>query len=181
MWQRCHSVDGFTPRFFNRAGTALDIEASHNARALSRHPRNGLVTPQPQGAVTVKPTIILALAAMGCLASVAGARENDAWEANPPEVRKWFQGLMQPDNPIISCCGESDAYYADSFEVDGDKYVAIITDTRDVPNRPFIKPGTKIVVPNNKLKYDAGNPTGHGVIFMNTIGTVYCFVVPGGV
>lgn len=93
---------------------------------------------------------------------------------------------MQPDNPNISCCGESDAYHADSFEIDGDKYVAIITDTRDVPGRPPIKPGTKIVVPNQKLKYDAGNPTGHGVIFVRYDSdeetfSVLCYVVPGGV
>lgn len=113
--------------------------------------------------------------------SVANARENDTWEANPPEVRQWYRSLMQPDNPSISCCGEADAYYADSFEVQGDEYVAIITDDRDIPNRRHIAPGTKIVVPNHKLKYDAGNPTGHGVIFMNTIGTVYCYVMPGGV
>jgi hypothetical protein len=117
------------------------------------------------------------------LTTAAIARESDTWEANPPEVRKWFQGLMQPDNPSISCCGEADAYWADNFEVQGDQYIAIITDTReDAPlGRPHIAPGTRVAVPNHKLKYDAGNPTGHGVIFMNTIGTVYCYVVPGGV
>jgi hypothetical protein len=32
------------------------------------------------------------------------------------------------------------------------------------------------------MKWDAGNPTGHGVIFLQ-IGTanVYCYVAPGGV
>lgn len=116
-------------------------------------------------------------------AAAGAARENDAWEANPPEVRKWYQGLMQPDNPSISCCGFADAYWADSFEVEGDEYIAIITDPReDAPlGRPHIAPGTRVRVPNHKLKYDAGNPTGHGVIFMNPIGTVYCYVVPGGV
>lgn len=129
----------------------------------------------------MNPTTLSIVAAMACFVSMAHARENDTWEANPPEVRQWYRGLMQPDNPTISCCGEADAYYADSFEVQGDEYVAIITDDREIPNRPHIASGTKIVVPNHKLKYDAGNPTGHGVIFMNTIGTVYCYVVPGGV
>lgn len=129
-------------------------------------------------------TAIIIAAAMLCLP--ASARQNDEWEATAPEVRQWYRGLMQPDNPNISCCGEADAYHADSFEIDGDKYVAIITDTRDVKDRPTIKPGTKIVVPNNKLKYDQGNPTGHGVIFVKWDDetesfTVYCFVVPGGV
>lgn len=111
----------------------------------------------------------------------ARPRDNDAWEANPPEVRAWYRGLMQPDNPPISCCGEADAYWADSFEVKDDQYVAIITDTRDVPNRPTIAPGTRVVVPNRKLKYDQGNPTGHGVIFLSGNLDVYCYVVPGGV
>lgn len=123
---------------------------------------------------------------IACLSSPVMARDNDAWEATTPEIRQWYQGLMQPDNPTISCCGESDAYHADSFEIQGDKYVAIVTDSRDVPNRPTIKPGTKIVVPNHKLKYDAGNPTGHGVIFVkyddeSDSFAVLCYVVPGGV
>jgi hypothetical protein len=29
------------------------------------------------------------------------------------------------------CCGGSDAYFADLFESNGDRYVAIIADTRD--------------------------------------------------
>lgn len=121
-----------------------------------------------------------------CLGMSAIAKDVDWDTINSAEINKWYRGLMQPDNPTISCCGESDAYHADSFEIQGDKYVAIITDTRDVPNRPTIKPGTKIVVPNHKLKYDAGNPTGHGVIFVkyddesDSYG-VLCYVVPGGV
>lgn len=122
-----------------------------------------------------------------CLVSSAVARDNDEWEATPPEVRQWYRSLMQPDNPTISCCGEADAYHADSFEMTKTgEYVAIITDTRDVPNRPTVKPGTKITVPNHKLKYDAGNPTGHGVIFVRYDSdeetfSVLCYVAPGGV
>ena len=106
-----------------------------------------------------------------------------AGEATDATVRAWFRELMQPDHPLVPCCGEADAYYADSFEVDGDRYVAIITDTReDAPlGRPHIPSGTKIVVPNHKLKYDRGNPTGHGVIFVNLARDVLCYVVPGGV
>lgn len=114
--------------------------------------------------------------------SVALAKEGDWDSINSPEVNRWYRELMQPDNYNVSCCGEADAYWADSFEVSPDgNYIAIITDTRDVPNRPTIAPGTKIVVPNHKLKFDRGNPTGHGVIFMSVDLDVYCFVVPGGV
>jgi hypothetical protein len=81
----------------------------------------------------------------------------------------------------VSCCGEADAYWADSFEVDGDRYVAIITDDRDMPGRPSIAAGTKFAVPNYKMKWDEGNPTGHGVIFIGTHGQIYCYIAPGGV
>ena len=97
-------------------------------------------------------------------------------ENSPPHVRRWFQGLRQPDNPRVSCCGEADAYEADIFEVDGGRYIAIITDGKgDIPN------GTKIPVPNHKMKWDEGNPTGHGIIFIGIQGQVYCYVAPGGV
>jgi hypothetical protein len=104
------------------------------------------------------------------------ARDNGQWEGSPSHVRKWYQQLMQPDNPRMSCCGEADAFEADSFEVHGDHYVAIITDGKGIiPN------GTKFSVPNHKMKWDEGNPTGHGVIFIGTQGQIYCYVAPGGV
>jgi hypothetical protein len=121
--------------------------------------------------------------AFGLLMSVASARDFGQWEATDPLIRQWYQALMQPDNPAVSCCGEADAYWADSFEVDGDKYVAIITDSRpDEPlRRKHIDIGTRIVVPNHKLKYDQSNPTGHGIIFLSRGDYVYCYVAPGGV
>jgi hypothetical protein len=51
------------------------------------------------------------------------------------EVRQWFQDLMQADNPLLSRCGEADAYWADSVEVDEGRYVAISTD--EGPNGPL--------------------------------------------
>jgi hypothetical protein len=104
------------------------------------------------------------------------ARDNGQWTSTPAHVRMWFQHLMQPDNPQVSCCGEADAFEADAFEVEGDHYVAIITNGKGViPN------GTKIPVPNHKMKWDDGNPTGHGIIFIGSTGSVYCYVTPGGV
>jgi hypothetical protein len=57
----------------------------------------------------------------------AAARDNGQWDDQPAYLRQWFQKLMQPDNPHMSCCGEADAFEADSFEVRGEQYVAIIT------------------------------------------------------
>lgn len=70
---------------------------------------------------------------------------------------------MQPDRPNLSCCGEADGYWADSYEVKGDQYVAIITDTRDdtkLGRRQHIEAGTRVAVPNSKIKWGSGNPTG---------------------
>jgi hypothetical protein len=104
------------------------------------------------------------------------ARDDGQWQSRPQFIRQWFQKLMQPDNPYISCCGEADAYEADTFEMEGDHYVAIITDGKGViPN------GTKVPVPNQKMKWDEGNPSGHGIIFIGSQGQVYCYVTPGGV
>lgn len=117
-----------------------------------------------------------------CLAAGAYARDSGQWTATDADVAKWYRTLMRPDNPFQSCCGEADAYHADSFEVSEGQYVAIITDTRDdAPlGRPHLEVGTKFVIPNEKLKIDAGNPTGHGVIFVSSRGEVYCYVTPGG-
>ena len=122
------------------------------------------------------------LLALLLLCGSVSARDLGQWDATDQDVREWFQHLMQPDNPRVSCCGESDAYWADSFEVQGDQYIAIITDERDLPNRPHVDVGTKVLIPNYKLKFDEGNPTGHGVIFYRPgDGYVFCYLPPGGV
>lgn len=111
-----------------------------------------------------------------CSISVpAQARDPEQWHNSPANVRQWFQNLMQPDNAYVSCCGEADAFEADVFESEGDHYVAIITDGKgEVPD------GMRIQVPNSKLKWDSGNPTGHGIIFLSTHNppAVLCYVTP---
>jgi hypothetical protein len=106
----------------------------------------------------------------------AAARDNGQWLDSPAAIRQWFQSLMQPDNPAVSCCGEADAFEADTFEVEGDHYIAVITDGKGI-----VPTGTRIPVPNSKMKWDAGNPTGHGIIFIGAGGQLYCYVAPGGV
>jgi hypothetical protein len=103
------------------------------------------------------------------------ARDAGQWADVPENVRHWFESLKQPDHPRLSCCGEADAFEADSFEVEGDHYVAIITN-----GKGEIRDGTRIPVPNQKMKWDAGNPTGHGIIFIGTQRQVYCYVTPSG-
>jgi hypothetical protein len=115
-------------------------------------------------------------AILGILALPAFARDNGQWGEQSAAVRQWFQSLTEPDNKLVSCCGEADAYEADEFEVNGGEYIAIITNGKGIiPN------GTRIWVPNQKVKWDEGNPTGHGIIFVGGGGQVYCYVTPGGV
>lgn len=144
--------------------------------------------------------LILALFAIGVVilwAFHSYARDNGQWENTPAHIRMWFQTLMQPDNPTQSCCGEADAFEADTFEVEGDHYVAVITD-----GRGMLAVGTRIPVPNFKMKWDQGNPTGHGIIFLSGNVTpgdppahgytyvlynagqariLYCYVTPTGI
>lgn len=112
------------------------------------------------------------------------ARDVGQWEDVDQNIRDWYLALMQPDNPAVSCCGESDSYWADSYEVsDKGEYIAIVTDTRNDEKlkRRHVEVGTRILIPHDKLKYDQSNPTGHGIIFLSRGDYVYCYVAPGGV
>jgi hypothetical protein len=117
----------------------------------------------------------------------AHARDLGQWDKADPELKAWYESLRQPDNPAVSCCGEADAYYADSYEMTAaGEYIAIITDERTVEGRVPRAAGTKIVIPKHKLKFDQGNPTGHGIVFLAPWSdpadpTVWCFLAPGGV
>jgi hypothetical protein len=131
------------------------------------------------------PILILTVWAAVLVLSIckAPARDLGQWDGVDPLHRQWFNGLMQPDRPNLSCCGEADGYWADSYEVKGDQYVAIITDTRDdtkLGRRQHIEAGTRVAVPNSKIKWGSGNPTGHGIIFIGLGGDVFCYLPPGG-
>lgn len=110
--------------------------------------------------------ILLLLLAIALIAPYAHAHDSGQWPDT--NTSRWFKSLMQPDNPRVSCCGESDAYWADKVEngTNGE-LIAVITDDRDdVPlGRHHVPVGTRIPVPHNKIKWDQGNPTGHIVIF----------------
>jgi hypothetical protein len=120
--------------------------------------------------ILIGPPIVMAIGLMA-----ANARDDGQWADMSENVRQWFQSLKQPDHPRQSCCGEADAFEADSFEIEGDHYVAIITNGKGV-----IRDGTRIPVPNQKMKWDAGNPTGHGIIFIGPQQQVYCYITPSG-
>jgi hypothetical protein len=114
------------------------------------------------------------------------ARDSGQWENADPVVTEWYRGLMQPDSPSSSCCGEADAYWCDGQHVrDGVTY-CVITDDRDNEklHRTPVPVGTEILIPDYKLKWDRGNPTGHAIVFLSSggaNGAVYCYVQNGGV
>jgi hypothetical protein len=99
------------------------------------------------------------------------------------EHDSWYAGLMQPDNPTVSCCGLADAWWCDDYySRDGKAYCKITDDRPDGPlGRPHVDVGTEIEIPERKLKWDRGNPTGHAVVFLSAGGSVFCFVQGGGV
>ena len=131
--------------------------------------------------------VVLAIALLASLE--AAARDLGQWEGSDPDTRRWYQTLMQPDVPNASCCGEADAYYCDDIHVVGGQTTCTITDDRpDEPlGRPHVDVGTVIEIPDTKLKWDRGNPTGHAIVFMGRGGGygtkryVFCFVQGSGI
>jgi hypothetical protein len=100
----------------------------------------------------------------------------------------WYSSLTQPDAPQTSCCGLADAYWCDTISVEKGKTFCTITDDRDDRplKRPHVPIGTKIEIPNHKLKWEQdgkpiGNPTGHSVVFLSVMGHVFCFVQNTGI
>lgn len=118
--------------------------------------------------------------------------DDGQWKNNDPAVTEWYRGLMRPDVPTMSCCGEADAYWCDDIHVkDGHTSCTITDDRPDEPrHRPHIDVGTVIEIPDAKLKWDRGNPTGHNIIFLGRGANdwyggsgerfVYCFVQGSG-
>jgi len=143
---------------------------------LAEHDAKGLIYPI-RGQVMQLTIARPFLAAIGALLITANAfaRDGPQWDGQDSRIKEWFEHLKQPDHPRLSCCGEADAYEADKFEVEGDHYIAIITGHRAVTDIPV---GSRIPVPNQKMKFDAGNPTGHGIIFIGKRREVYCYVTP---
>lgn len=112
------------------------------------------------------------LTVLAVAAAAAGA-----WDDSSYRVQEWFRNLKVPDDPthLASCCGKGNAVEADDFEVDGDRYVAIVTD-----GHGLMSEGTRIVIPNAKRNVGARNPTGHGIVFIDKEGLPICYVAPSG-
>lgn len=114
--------------------------------------------------------------------TAAFGRDLGQWESTDPAVRSWYQSLMMPDIPTASCCGEADAYWCDEVHVRNGKTYCNITDDRDdaLLHRISIPLGTEIEIPDYKLTWKDGNPTGHSIVFLSRGLYVYCFVQSSG-
>ncbi len=126
---------------------------------------------------------IIMLVAFG-LAMISTAFAHDP---DNPQIDKWYESLKMPDQPAMSCCGESDAYWCDGIHVRQGRTYCVVTDDRpDEPlHRTHLELGTEILIPDHKLTWKDGNPTGHAILFISpgVIGServVYCFVQNGG-
>src|SRR5258708_841134 len=93
-------------------------------------------------------------AVLFALALLATGFRVSAHDHARPELDEWYAGLMQPDHPEVSCCGEADAYWADEIHVRDGRTFAVVTDDRDVPGRPHVDVGTEVEIPDRKLKWD---------------------------
>lgn len=129
--------------------------------------------------------LISALLASTIIGGAASARDLGQWSKVDPKISAWFKRQMQPDFPQRSCCGDSDAYEADLFEVKDGKFYAVITDTRD--DRPLLRvhinAGTRVEIPPEKLSQpnDDPNISGHGLVWIVVTewgSGVYCYRRP---
>lgn len=125
-----------------------------------------------------------ALLVVACCSLVqVRARDLGQWGNSDRAIKAWFESLMQPDHPNVSCCGSADAYWCDEVHVrDGHTFCNITDDRPDEPlKRPHVPVGTEIAIPDWKLKWDRGNPSGHTLVFLSSARFVFCFVQGSGV
>lgn len=99
--------------------------------------------------------------------------------------QQWISTVARPDlRPgVASCCGDADTFIADNFEIVNGQLFAIITEDYTDETYPgfHIAKGDKVLIPPEKVNHlpeDAGNTSGHGVVFLGANGVVYCYFFP---
>jgi hypothetical protein len=109
------------------------------------------------------PLILLAVPAL--------ARDDGQWSSQPPEIRQWFESVMQPNNRA-SCCGEADAFDVrlDGEEQNGDIRAIILN------GRGIYPDGTLVLVPHTKLQAKYGNPLDKVILFIGARGEPICLI-----
>lgn len=81
---------------------------------------------------------------------------------------------------VRACCSGADAVYADDWHTQGDH--VIVTVTGEGPSRhPWAPIGRSYDITPDKIGKIGGNPTGHGILFLNpvTLNSLCFFPGPG--
>lgn len=107
----------------------------------------------------------------------------DGWEGRPHvcdmppgprlvQCQQWIESVKRPDIREARCCGDGDAYIVDNFRLDkdGELFVQITGTYYNPDGSVFLADGEEMLVPKNKINTsqdDAGNTSGHGVLFLN--------------
>jgi hypothetical protein len=122
-------------------------------------------------AVSWHRTLVLAFVSTGLIAIPALARDDGQWSNQPPEIRQWFESVMQPNNRA-SCCGEADAFdvQLDGEEQNGDIRAIILN------GRGLYPDGTLVLVPHTKLQPKYGNPLDKVILFIGAGGRPICLI-----
>ena len=109
----------------------------------------------------------------------------DRGQNTDPAIKEWFENLKQPENPVASCCGESDGYWCEQLHTRDGKNYCNITDDRVIPGRTLAPLGMEIEIPTGKMMdghQSNGNPTGHSIVFLSSgLSYVYCFIMDSGI
>ena len=83
---------------------------------------------------------------------------------------------------VRACCSLADAVYADEYRVKDGQLLVTVTGggPRDHAWAPI---GRTYLVAADQLKNESGNPTGHGVLFLNqhNLDQAHCFLPGAGI
>jgi len=95
-------------------------------------------------------------------------------DSNAPYA-DWMNSLKKPDFPLSPCCGPADEYDVREYGPSQRSGIAFTAKVISHDGRTEFQ----VDVPENKVIWDRVNPTGHGVIFIQTGDAdqaVVCFV-----
>lgn len=115
------------------------------------------------------------------LTTFANAAE---WSLDPTVQRWWNESVVR------ACCSLADGFEADEYEsTEGGVWATITDDGSPVCwedddgtqlCRRALPEQKKFFVPQEKIRYDPKNPTGHGILFLLTNDQVMCYFLPSG-
>lgn len=143
-----------------------------------------------------KDLAIIVLVFLGIYFFTTAAFSKDGWEGRPhvcsmapgprlEQCQAWISTVNRPDYRGARCCGDGDAYIVDDFELvkeTGELYAVVSGDYYSPDGSLFLSKGQKILIPQEKINTsqdDAGNTSGHGVLFLNNFTKeILCYFFP---